>query len=182
MSRRAVAIAAAVAAAFGAGISFAASQHEPGGAPILGPAYGISIDLPRGWVGRISDANAGNGAPLADLQAGSFDAADCPDLVKDDDVGTNTAKAMAAGDVLVLVWETSSSHPAYEPLQGPLHVTAADLGSSLEGFPTGHAVAHVPFSTQGRAFDLFVEFGTASPAAAQVERVDAVLGSLRVAP
>ena len=48
--------------------------------------------------------------------------------------------------------------------------------SPIEGF--AHPVARIFFTTQGRFFDLMVEFGTASPE--QLARANDLLATLRI--
>jgi len=179
---RRIALGIAIASAFGAGLSLAATSRES--APsTLGPSYGLSLELPKGWIGRIYDANRGTQPPIADLQAGSFLTADDLDLLKDSDLGSGVAQDMQPADILILVWETLGSGGFdYEPLLSAPQIGPDNLMTALEGMPTGHAVGRVFFSTEGRAFDLMVEFGTLSPEPAQLDRANQVLRTLRVGP
>ena len=180
---RGIAVSIGVVLAFSGGLWLAAGSGESA-ETTLGPSYGVSLDLPSGWIGRIYDANRGTAPPIADLQVGSFGAASSLDLLKDaDDVGTQAAEAMGPSDILILIWETLGSGGFdYVELTGSPQIGPQDLGTALEGFPSTHAVGRLFFSTQGRMFDLMVEFGTLSPDSAELDRANRVLRSLRIEP
>jgi hypothetical protein len=172
-------LAIAVASAFGGGLWLATSSR--GSAAQLGPSYGVSLELPSGWTGRIYNASQGTGRSLADLQAGSFQAADDEDLVKD---AARAAEVMEPSDALILLWEAggSVSRSDYEQLLGPPQIGTDDVRVQLEGFPSTHAVGQLFFTTKGRRFDLMVEFGSLSPDSAQLHRVNRVLETLAIEP
>jgi len=170
--------------AFAAGLGLAATSRGSGSdATTLGPSYGISLDLPPRWFGRIYDIGRANPA-LASIQAGTFQGSDDPNLLHDDDVATRASDAMHAGDLLILLWETTPEGGGfdYRPLAGPPELRAADLGVALEGFPSDHAVGRRFFSTGGRYFDLMVEFGSSSPGDIELELANSVLRTLRIEP
>ena len=90
---------------------------------------------------------------------------------------------MRPDDIFILIWETLGSGGFdYKPLAGPPRVEPGNLGAALEGFPSEHAVGRVLFSTEGRMFDLMVEFGTLAPDQGQLERANEVLRTLRITP
>jgi hypothetical protein len=155
------------------------------GASSLGPRYGVSLELPNGWIGRIYDGNRGTAPVLADLQAGSFPAGDSPDLLKDNnsDTWVTAAEAMNPDDILILLWETAGSGGFdYQPLAGSPQISTSDLGTAFEGFPSNHAVGRRFFTTGGRMFDLMVEFGRLSPDREQLDLANEVLTTLRIDP
>jgi hypothetical protein len=122
---------------------------------------------------------------MADLQAGSFAAGDSLDLLKDtnSDTWVTAAKAMRPDDILILLWETAGSGGFdYHPLLASPQISAGDLGSAFEGFPSNHAVGRQFFTTGGRMFDLMVEFGRLSPDREQLDRANEVLTTLRIDP
>lgn len=167
-----------------AGGLWLATASRGSDATTLGPSYGISLDLPNGWIGQIYDANRGTGPVMADLQTGSFGAGDNLDLLDNNsDTAATAANAMRPDDILILLWETGGSGGFdYQPLSGSPHITASDLGSAFEGFPSNHAVGRQFFTTAGRMFDLMVEFGRLSPDPEQLDRANEVLTRLRIDP
>ena len=87
---------------------------------------------------------------------------------------------MSASDILILLWESGGSGGfTWEPLAGAPTITRADF-TPLEGF--GRPVARIFFTTQGRFFDLMVEFGTDSASSEQLARANDVLAALRIEP
>jgi hypothetical protein len=167
-----------------AGALWLATASRGSGATTLGPSYGISLDLPSHWIGQIYDGNRGTGPVMADLQAGSFAAGDNLDLLDDNsDTAVTAANAMRPDDILILLWETAGSGGFdYQPLLRSPHISAGDLGSAFEGFPSDHAVGRQFFTTEGRRFDLMVEFGRLSPDREQLDRANEVLTTLRIDP
>jgi hypothetical protein len=179
-----IAMLAVIACALALGLWFATGSRGSG-ATSLGPRFGVSLDLPNGWIGRIYDGNRGTAPVMADLQAGSFAAGDSLELLKDksSDTWVTAAEAMGPDDILVLLWETAGSGGFdYQPLAGSPHIAASDLGSAFEGFPSDHAVGRQFFATGGRMFDLMVEFGRLSPDREQLDRANEVLTTLRIEP
>ena len=58
--------------AFAGGLGLAAASRSSGGdTRMLGPRYGISLELPPRWIGRIYDIGRAN-PTLAAIQAGTF--------------------------------------------------------------------------------------------------------------
>ena len=90
---------------------------------------------------------------------------------------------MGSRDILILLWETGGGGgDTYVPLVGAPEITREDF-SPIEGF--GHPVAGTLFTTQGRFFDLLVEFGEefgTTPDTAQLARANDVLAALRIEP
>jgi hypothetical protein len=172
-----------VIAAVAVGLWLATASRGGSGATPIGPRYGVTLDVPDGWIGRIYDGNRGTAPVMADLQAGSFPAGDSLDLLKDNnsDTWVTAAEVMRPDDILILLWETEGGGGFdYPPLAGPPHITVDELGSAFEGFPSDHAVGRQFFTTAGRTFDLMVEFGQLSPDREQLDRANDVLRTLRI--
>jgi hypothetical protein len=171
------AVGGAIAVGFSAGLWVATSSGKT--TTTIGPSYGVSLDLPNGWTGRVYNEQPTGTQPAANLQAGSFV------LPRgDDDTGTKAAAAMRRQDFLIIMWEAFGRGGGfdYRPQSSAPQLTPEDSVSMLEGFPPTHALARLFFSTQGREFELIVEFGTPSADPGQLERANRVLETLRVEP
>jgi hypothetical protein len=167
------------AVALGSGLWVGATSGETVSRSRVGPAFGVSLDLPSGWIGRIYDGNRGASPPYASVQATSFAREGPGVLDPDSDTAKRVGEQMGSSDILVLLWEIGSGRrEAYEPLAGAPQITREDF-APIEGF--ARPVAHTLFSVHDRSFDLFVEFG-ASPDAAQLTRANDVLATLRIEP
>ena len=168
-----------IVAGLAAGLWVGARSGQGAGAGTLGPSFGISLQLPSAWSGVIYDMDRGTPPTFAVLQAVSSHPAD--QLNGEDDLAVPTAEAMRPDDVLIILWETRGRGDEYPPLTGPPRVTADEL-TPMEGIAADRALARTLFSTQGRFFDLMVEFGRASPDPGQFDRANAVLRTLHVEP
>ena len=145
----------------------------------IGPTYGVSLDLPSGWIGYIYDGNRSAPPSRPILEATSFTGGGPDFLTLEDDAAAQVGRLMGADDIVIILWDTGGGGgDTYPPLAGEPRVTREEL-SPIEGFP--HPVARTLFSTEGRFFDLMVEFGT-PPDTAQLERANDVLATLRVEP
>lgn len=128
--------------------------------PRIGPTYGVSLDVPSGWIGQIYDGNRGTPPPFAVLQATSLTGGGPDVLTLDSDTASGVGEQMGASDILILLWESGGGGgETWEPLAGAPKITREDF-SPIEGF--AHPVARTFFTAEGR-FDLMVEFGAASP-------------------
>jgi hypothetical protein len=147
----------------------------------LGPNYGVSLDLPSAWIGYIYDGNRGALPPRAILQATSFTGAGPDALTLQDDAAARVGELMGPRDILILLWEwEGGGGDTYVPLVGAPEITRKDF-SPIEGF--AHPVARTLFTTQGRFFDLMVEFGGefgTTPDSTQMNEANEVLATLRV--
>jgi hypothetical protein len=179
--RAAVAAAAmlALAAAFAGGALFAPGADAPAGAVVLQgiqPGYGVSLELPAGWSGRVVNEQTAGTPPAAYVQAASFELP-----ANDDDVGSAAAATMGRDDVLIVLLEALSSGGAdFERLAGAPQISRADFGAAIAGVPPDHALARVLFTTAGRRFVLSVQFGNQHPSDTELRRVNAVLVTLRI--
>jgi hypothetical protein len=170
-----VPLAVAALIAVGGGLWVGATSGKTAAGSRLGPIYGISLDLPSGWIGQIYDGNRGS-PTYAVLQATSFNGAGPGVLSLDDQAAAGVGEQMSVNDLVILLWESGGGGgEAWEPLVDAPNITRADF-SPIEGF--AHPVARIFFTTQGRFFDLMVEFGTASPE--QLARANDLLATLRI--
>jgi hypothetical protein len=169
--------------ALGGGLWFGATAGETSAGSSIGPTYGVALDLPSGWIGQIYDGNRGAPPPLAFLQATSFTGAGPHVLTIEDDAAAQVGERMGPRDIVIILWETGGGGgDPYAPLAGAPTITREDF-SPIEGF--AHPVARTFFTTQGRFFDLMVEFGGefgTSPDTAQLARANDVLAALRIEP
>jgi hypothetical protein len=152
----------------------AAEEREPGanGESASGLEHdGISIDLPKGWQGRILALDY----PSAILQAANFDLAR-----RDED----PIKAMSRQHALVTILPCSLVGFEHAPRPGPDRLSLQDLTFLPKGHvrvPHRHAFAHGSFDFSGRCLRVEADFGAAPPEPGLTESVDAILASLSVA-
>jgi hypothetical protein len=134
--------------------------------------YGLSITLPAAWHGRVYRRPGG----LPILHAGNFT------LPRgDDDVGTNAIKRMKRASIFIVLLESDNPRAFhYRRLVGPPQVRERDFLPSFEGVPPNHAFARVTFTTHGRYFDLWVQFGVRPASARFLREANRVLATLRV--
>jgi len=179
--RPALALAAAAAAiAIGIGIGLAAGS-SPSSAGVrlegtLTPSLGVSVDLPAGWTGRIYNAQPASAPTSATVQLA--DLALPPD---DDDTATKAAQQMGPDDVLIILLESTGSKTGftYPPLAAPLRISDSDFLPAFEGVSDSHAFARRLFSTHGRRFMLWVQFGQKPAPSSVVARANRVLETMR---
>ena len=153
----------------------AAEEREPG--PNAESASGlehdgISIDLPKGWHGRILALDY----PSALLQAANFE------LTRRGD--EDPIKAMSQQHALVAILPCGLVSFEDTPRPGPDRLSLQDLTFLPAGHPRvpfRHAFAHGSFDFSGRCLRVEADFGGASPEPGLTESVDAILASLSVA-
>ena len=178
-----VLLAVAGALALGGGLWLGATSGQTSPGLRIGPTYGVSLDLPSGWIGQIYDGNRGAPPPRAILEATSFTGGGPHVLTVEDDAAAQGGERMSARDIVIILWDTGDGGAdTYAPLVGAPTITREDF-SPIEGFQ--HPVARSLFTTQGRFFDLMVEFGDdlgTLPDSTQLERANNVLATLRVEP
>lgn len=177
----AITVAAAIGSAFTAGLLVAPSAGKTAGKVAIesiGPNYGVSLELPTGWSGRVYNEQPVASAPAAYVQAGSFQLP-----TNDDDVGTAAAAAMKPNDVFIVLLESLGDGGFdYTPLVGTPVITRTDFGPLTAGIPPDHALARIFFSTAGRRFVISAQFGSRSVSDQQLTRVNDVLSTLRIQP
>ena len=136
-------------------------------------AYGMTVELPSGWEGRIYRRPGGD----ATLHAGSF-----PLPVDDADFGSGTVAAMNGDGAFVVLTEYERA------LAGQGLFQAEGLGLPLRGsdFSPRTLQRALPglvgfqrfFTASDRAWCLYVVVGTQSNATALVEQTNHILGSV----
>jgi len=137
--------------------------------------HGLAIGLPSGWSGVIYRRVGG----LAILHAASLRLPP----VDGDDGGQSAVPRMHKNDVLIVLLGVGRPAAAsFPPLTSPLRIQRRDLGAPVEGFPLNRAFAGREFRVSGRAFDLWVEFGTGKASATSLREANRVLATLRVRP
>lgn len=154
---------------------------RPGG-PTLN-AYGMRMDLPEGWDGRIVGPAGTEFGPY--LHAANF-----PLPPKDDDVASNARAGMTDDQVTIVLIDVTTalardvrgSQEPYPPLEGKLQVGPEDLGDSLESGYPGDAHARREFSIEGRSFFLHVEWGASTASPERFSVVNEVLATFRAEP
>jgi hypothetical protein len=144
---------------------------------------GISVALPDGWEGRISDrapaaAAARSGSSLPLVQLASFA---LPANVAD--YGGGAVEVMTNRDLLIVVMEfgrESATQPLFAaqgvPRIGPNDVSASQLQRTLEG----QGGVQRFFNENGRAFCLYVVFGSFLRRSRTVPIVNGVLDSVKI--
>lgn len=130
-------------------------------------AYGIQVDLPESWDGRLSYTTSDFG-PF--LRAGSFP-------LPESDIGFHMAasQAMGSDDVVIVLQEFVGICPCVglEPVDLPLAIAPDDF-FSWPGLRQDHAYAERLVVVDDRHFSLWAEFGTTpapDPALAQVNEI-----------
>jgi|SRR5712691_2015229 len=159
-----------VAASLFAGTSFAAAGTTVGSAFVSG--HGISARLPARWTGVVYQRVGG----LPILHAGSVRLPP----VDGDDGAQRAVRRMRPADVLIVMLEYRPSVSHFPRRALPLRLQRSDFGTPVEGMPLTRAFARMEFSTSGRSFDLWVEFGSKHARSAAIDAVDRMLATLRI--
>ena len=147
---------------------------QGGGATISG--YGMSIELPTGWTGRIFKRDARSAAVL---RAASF-----PLYLGTSMTLASVAAVIPDGGIFIDVNDLELPMPS-EPSEGwsqetpPIEVRRSDLGRYEGTVTPGVALRNVVVDR--RALMIEVGFATPEPDDALLARANRVLGSLRVA-
>jgi hypothetical protein len=138
--------------------------------------FGISMRLPddgHGWIYSYGD-DPTLVATTADAQNPFY--------------APTVARGMGPSDVtIVLAESTAQEDLRWPPLDGPPQIGPTNLCVGCEvmddGQPPapGHVLYRNTFTSGGRAFDLYVEFGSA-PSSQQLTEVNALLETLRLSP
>jgi hypothetical protein len=136
--------------------------------------FGISMQLPEGWRGWLFEGDPTLVATTSD-PADPFNA---PEV----------GQRMGANDVTVVVDESIAVQDLrWPPIDGPPQITDGNACDGCEvmddGGPpaSGHVLYRNTFTTVGRAFDLYVEFGL-PPSDQDLADVNRILETLRLAP
>jgi hypothetical protein len=142
--------------------------------------FGIALDLPSGWHGRLYEW--ASGSPILEVSTKSVDKHQ-----PGDPMIPNRGFLASLNDVSILLAESDVLDPGYMPLSSPISIREDDRCEGCEVLddgttpPSHHALFHRPFETGGRSFDLYVEF-CFDPGTADLDRVNAVLSLIRIEP
>jgi hypothetical protein len=135
---------------------------------------GISIQLDQGWAGR---AYLGGDKHLPVIQAANY-----PLPVGDDDVGSHAQRAIPPAGIFIDIIDFGPAldwmyHATYWSLASlPISVNSTDFGAFEDGFAP--AYARINRIVNGRALQIDVGFGAASPTAAAVAEANHILATL----
>jgi hypothetical protein len=153
----------------------------PGAGALEG--YGLGIQLPEGWDGRIRGPEGTSFGPH--LHAANFELPE-----PDDDVASVARGEMSADQVTLVVIDVTTAlardvrgpQEAYEPAELPVRIRAEDFTDRVEAVDPDHAFARRQFSVAGRSLEIRVEFGTDPAPEGLLADANDVLASLTVEP
>ena len=137
---------------------------------------GVSMSLPAGWRGLLYSYGDGIANLVASTSTVDLDMERTRASLGPDDAGI----VMQESDALVEL-------EGWAPLEGPVSIDTSNLCEGCEMLddgqppPDGHVLYQDTFTAGGRAFDVFVEFGS-PPTQAGIDAVNAVLGTLSIQP
>lgn len=144
--------------------------------------FGIIVEVPRGWYGRLFQ--------VVDPEVGppTLHVSSRPLVERDDSVSnfaTLTRGAMGAGDVtIVLVSWSREPRSVFDGLKidriastGLVQIGAEHF-VPVQGVPSTQTAAYRLLTMNGRYLSLLVVFGSANPSSARIKDVNAILASL----
>jgi hypothetical protein len=137
--------------------------------------YGIEIDLPRGWEGRIY--RRPEGRPI--LHAGNFQLP-----AEDGDFGTGAVSAMGDGGVFFVLAEYDpeaggSGLFSHRGVPGRLEPSEASPRALIRALPGRRGIQRF-FTVRGRAFCLYLVAAERPSAARLVDEANRVLRSVSI--
>jgi hypothetical protein len=142
---------------------------RPGSASTL-DRFGISITLPESWDGRLT---------LRGLEAASSPLPSDPSSFP-----SEARNTMGLQDATMYLTELTSICPCgngFRHVELPFQMPASEFAADgFEGVPADHAFGRKMFVTNGRWFDLWVEFGSTPPPADRLDQVNAALATLQI--
>lgn len=149
-----------------------AGQVRPGGTAAF-ERYGIGIDVPDGWDGRVFHSGETRYVLLANFEIPSGVTGFSSEL----------RGGLRPDQVTVFLQELTETCPCpgFEFVDLPLSIGPSDM-TSFEGVPGEHAFARRTFVVADRWFDLWVEFGSEPAPGTLLAEVNDVLGNLRIGP
>ena len=130
--------------------------------------YGLNLTLARGWHGV---------AHPGQLQAADFPLArsvlDSPERAH-----------VPRGHVHLIVWDYGPAVPYldFQPARAPLALGRRDITAGMEGFPTNDVYAVRSVLLGGEQLEIVADLGPKPLAANSLQKVNQVLGTLRVQP
>jgi len=139
--------------------------------------FGIRMDLPEAWRGILFCCPIGGPS----LLAATVPITDLYD-------GSSAREQLGTDDLFLVLSENFASAIHYESVVLPIAIRPEDSCPTCEIMdngtspPSGHSLFYRSFAVGGRQFDLFVEFGTATPTGEQLAHVNDVLATLQIAP
>jgi len=140
-------------------------------------AYGIRVDLPEGWDGRISRRPGGDPT----LHAGNF-----PLPAEDGEFGSGALATMGPGGVFLTLTEydpAGAGRGLFASNGAPRSLRPGDLDpNALQRRIRGQAGAQRFFTEADRTWCLYVVAGSVPSRSTLVEKANTVLGSVRIAP
>lgn len=136
--------------------------------------YGLSLELPDGWDGRIYENETG----LRVLQAANIRLVE-----RDDDVGSESLRLMRSDGILIALWYWPDWPPAdqetdLDPAMLPLQFSRSDFGD-FEG-ARAPATAMRSVTVEGELVQVVASFGVGSPSDEAVAQANSVLATLRI--
>jgi hypothetical protein len=160
-----------------------------GGGEDLGPGagavegYGLGIQLPEGWDGRIRGPVGTSFGPH--LHAANFELPE-----PDDDVASLASGEMSPDQVTIVVIDVTTAlardvtgpEDPYPPAELPVRIRADDFTDRVEAVDPDHAFARRLFTVADRSLELRVEFGEDPAPEALLAEANEVLASLTVEP
>ena len=138
--------------------------------------FGIRMDVPDDWRAILFNWGA-----LPVLHASTVPVVDLYD-------GASARPALGPDDLFLVLSQNAAYAARYEEISLPVEIRREDVCPTCEILddgtspPAGHTLFYRSFVVSGRRFDLFVELGTPSPTAEQIDELNAVLATLEVDP
>jgi hypothetical protein len=139
--------------------------------------FGIRMNLPDAWRGILFSWSASE--PI--LHVATVPITDLYD-------GSSAREQLGPDDLFLVLSENLASAVHYEPVVLPISIRVDDACPTCEILDNGtspppdHSLYYRSFAVSDRQFDLFLEFGTATPTDEQLARVNDVLATLQIAP
>jgi hypothetical protein len=142
-------------------------------------AFGLAVDLPAGWEGRLRRRHPEPGASThAVLHAATF-----PLPAERGDYGGGAVEAMGDDDVFVALFEhdpAAAGSPLFAHAGPPVVDPASFRPTALQRMLPGQSGWQRFFTDGGRAFCLYVVLGSHARRAVLAPRADAVVRTLSV--
>ena len=145
-------------------------------------AFGMAMDLPPGWEGRVRKRTPEPGATThAILHAASFALP-----VERGDYGGGAVELMTADDVFLTLFEHEPAHagtPLFAPRGVPMHLPPNEFSPvGLQRVLQGQSGLQRFFTEQDRAFCLYVVLGSHARRGVLAPRAEALVRTLAIGP
>jgi hypothetical protein len=140
--------------------------------------FGLSIELPSGWFGRIYTETDGPDAPTCSIiQAASVDITSTDDCIL-----TSTRQSFGSTDACIMLFE-SPARPSldalYEAATLPASLAPSNFAPGWHGITPGQPTFVRRLRLNGRYFQLQAIFGSA-PTVSQLALINHLLATLQV--